>query len=249
VKGETNKELFLYPGSYKVKLVKPGYLDAEKEIEVKEGVKNDFSFALIKNSGSLRLSITPSDAQVLLNKEDYGNQRNIELAPGKYKMQVQKAGYYDTTEAVEIKLGKTLAKTYSLRQKVGKLQFTIQPIESDVKLMSNDTLFQSWRGAKLIKDIPEGEYELVCSANGYEKSTKKVIVLENKITVDDVTLKRITSSLNMQPKIINYEIEKIFRGNKKYFITVLIRDNREHRVRINTDRLTEQLMLYHLIGM
>jgi hypothetical protein len=46
----------------------------------------------------------------------------------------------------------------------------------------------------------------------------------------------------MQPKIINYEIEKIFRGNKKYFITVLIRDNREHRVRINTDRLTEQLM-------
>jgi hypothetical protein len=106
--GLTNKGLFLFPGTYQVKLIKSGHVEAEAAITVVSAGQNNFTYTLIKNSGSLSLQIIPADATVLLNKQEYfpvadsEGQKAIELAPGMYKLEIEKDGYFPQSETFEI---------------------------------------------------------------------------------------------------------------------------------------------------
>ena len=187
-KGITNKGMFLYPGAYNLKLSKSGYLDKEEKIEVIEGKENKFSYTFTKNVGSLSLTVTPSDATVLINKETYNGTSSLELSPGKYKIEVSKDGYYETGETIEIELGKTVTKNYTLQPKVGKLQFSVSPPEATAELSRNGKTVQTWQGLKIIKDVQVGEYDLTVKSSGYITVTKKIRIEENKTAVEDVQL-------------------------------------------------------------
>jgi len=103
-KGATNKGVFLYPGKYRLKLIKASYLDVNEEIQITENGKNDFTYNLTKNSGMLNLTITPSDAQIRINNE-IKTQKSLELIPGEYTLDISKAGYLSKNEVVKIELG------------------------------------------------------------------------------------------------------------------------------------------------
>lgn len=187
-KGETTKGMFLYPNTYSLKLSKSGYFDVQEKISVKENAANKFSFTLNKNAGTLILTVTPNDARVMINKEDYTNKTAIELAPGRYKIEVDKTGYYSATETVDITLGKQKNKTFSLTSKTGGLQVTVTPIDAKVLLKQSGTLIYQWEGLKLLKALQVGEYELEVKANGFITQIKKISVLENNTIRDDITL-------------------------------------------------------------
>jgi len=78
-------------------------------------------------------------------------------------------------------LGKTIKKDFVLKQKVGKLQFSVTPLEATAELSRDGKTMQSWQGLKIIKDIQVGDYELTVKNNGY-KTTKKTIKIEENIT-------------------------------------------------------------------
>jgi len=193
-KGLTDDGFFLYPGQYRLKLIKPGYLEANETITVTEGGRNTFSYTLSKNSGSLSLNVTPPDAKVLINKEDYSNRSNIELAPGRYKIEISKSGYHPQSETITIERGRTLSKTYNLTAKTGKLQFKVKPLSAKVTLKQNGRTVQSWTGMKYIKDLPVGDYELECSDSGYGAQTKKITINERRTTVTEIKLRKGVSS-------------------------------------------------------
>ena len=88
------RRLELRPGEYNVEISKSGYLSKSDIINLELGKAINKQFVLQKNVGILKLSITPSDADVQINKTTYGRTTNIELAPGKYKIEVQKQGYF-----------------------------------------------------------------------------------------------------------------------------------------------------------
>lgn len=100
-KGETNKQLFLYPGEYSLRLSKSGFHDVVRKIDVIDNIKNAFSFPLEKNVGTLSLDLNPKDARLLINKEIFNRKNRIELAPGKYKIEVEQDGYYPYSEMLE----------------------------------------------------------------------------------------------------------------------------------------------------
>jgi formylglycine-generating enzyme required for sulfatase activity len=187
-KGKTDKGLFLYPGAYRIKISLSGYLDVDKEIEVVDGKENTFSFPLTKNVGTLTLTVLPADATVLINKEDYSNKNDIQLSPGKYKIEISRQGYNDTSETFVVELGKNLKKSFTLKQKVGKLLFTINPLQASVELKQKGVTKYNWNGMKQFKDLPIGEYDLECSASGFQSITKKVTIAENKTEVEDIIL-------------------------------------------------------------
>ena len=180
----------LKPGSYTLEVTKNGYLPHSENFEMKRGEKINRNVTLTKNSGTLSLTIAPSDATVLINKEDYTNRNSIELAPGKYKLEVNKRGYYDTSETVEITLGKKLTKEYTLRQKVGKLQFTVTPLEAEITLTQNGQTKYNWSGMKQLKDIPVGDYDLTATASGYKTKKKNITIEENKTAIEEITLEK-----------------------------------------------------------
>jgi formylglycine-generating enzyme required for sulfatase activity len=189
-KGVTDKGLFLYPGQYRLKLSKTGYLEVNKSITVSEGGNNTFSYTLSKNSGSLSLNVTPSGTKVLINKEDYSNRSNIEIAPGRYKVEISKIGYKPQSETISIVRGQTLRKTYNLIAKTGKLQFNIQPLTAKVTLKKNGRTVDSWTGMKYLKNLQVGSYELECTASGYGSETKKITINEQQTAIADIKLSK-----------------------------------------------------------
>jgi uncharacterized protein (TIGR02145 family) len=198
--GLTNKGLFLFPGKYAIKLIKSGYVEVEESINVLSGGQNNFTYTLIKNSSSLRLQVTPADATVLLNKQNYspsagsGGQKQIELAPGMYKLEIAKEGYYPQSETFEVKRGATLQKTYSLTAKTGKLQFTVQPLDAKVILLRNGQTVQTWSGMQYLKDLPVGSYTLKATAPGRAVSEKLVTIGENQTAILDMQLRKQTTN-------------------------------------------------------
>jgi uncharacterized protein (TIGR02145 family) len=198
--GLTNKGLFLFPGSYQIKLSKSGYVEVEETINVVSGGQNNFTYTLIKNSGSLRLQVTPADATVLLNKQNYspsagsGGQKQIELAPGMYKLEITKDGYYPQSETFEITRGESLQKNYSLTAKTGKLQFTVQPLNAKVTLIRNGQTVKTWNGMQYLKDLPVGSYTLKATAPGHAVSEKLVTIGENQTAALDLQLRKQTTN-------------------------------------------------------
>jgi len=186
--GQTRIELL--PGKYELEITKPGYLPKKEIIEIERGKTLSRSYQLIKNSGSLTLDITPPDAQVLINKEDYSGRSRIELAPGMYKIEISKAGWYPVRETITIERGRTLSKTYRLTPRTGKLQFSVQPLNARVTLKRNGQTVQTWTGMKYLKNLQVGDYELECSADGYSTQTKRITIKEGQTAVLDIKLKK-----------------------------------------------------------
>ena len=70
------------------------------------------------------------------------------------------------------------------------MQFTIQPLETEVKLKRGEMVAYNWTGAKLQKDIPIGDYEIECKASGYKTLKKKIAIEENKTVNEDLVMEK-----------------------------------------------------------
>src|ERR1035437_9851343 len=116
-KGETPQRVLLYPGKYKLKLTKAGFRDFEKVIEISDTGKSNYSFPLMLISGELELNITPSDCDIYINRVKQIHQKQYNLSPGKYNIQLSKEGYYDKDTIIDIEPGKKISKAFNLEAK------------------------------------------------------------------------------------------------------------------------------------
>ena len=188
-KGLTDLGLWLYPGSYQLRLVRSGYLDVTTQITVLEGRTNDFHSDLTKNVGTLSVTVTPADARVFINKEDYGDRRKIELAPGTYRVAVEKSGWHGQSEQVTVGLGETVKRTYTLKQITGSLRFTVKPLEARVTLYGSDGAeVESWTGMKYLQALPVGTYRLEAGQAGYETQKIALTITENHTSTTNLVL-------------------------------------------------------------
>jgi len=188
-KRQTNTQIFKFPGKYKLKIIKPGYRDISREIEVLEGEKNTFSFNLKEFSGILTLSVLPKSAKVLLNNENYTGQSQISLMPGIYKLEVEAQGYEPYSETLIIETDQSLARTITLKENIGKLMLAVQPITAKVQLLQNNKVVESWRGAAK-KSLRVGRYQVKCTAEGYLEEIKPFSLKEGKTKMLEVVLTR-----------------------------------------------------------
>ena len=201
--GLTDRGIWKYPGQYQLKLSKTGYAEINKKITVTEGPStssgqalNIFSYTLTKNSGSLQLTVAPTNVSVLINKKDYTStssvrgSRIIELAPGRYKIELSKTDYYLQSETITVERGQTLNRNYTLIAKTGKLQFNIQPLSAKVTLKQNGQTLQNWKGMKYLKNLQVGSYDLECTASGYGTEIKRITIEEQQTAIADIKLKK-----------------------------------------------------------
>ncbi len=180
----------LLPGTYQITLSKSGYLDIADQVEIKVGQRLKRTYRLQKSSGTLVLNIQPATARVLINKEDYGPKRQIELAPGLYRLEITADGYYGLSENITIVRGQTLRKSYVLKRKVGKLNFAVSPANARVVLKHKGQTVKEWQGAAYLKDLPVGEYQLHIKAKGFASKNERVVIKENQLVSLDVELKK-----------------------------------------------------------
>jgi formylglycine-generating enzyme required for sulfatase activity len=186
-KGKTKKALFMFPGSYELRLSLSGYLPISEKVTVSLDEKlNNFTYNLTKNTGKLRIDVTPAFATVRINKEAVNSNELQELAPGTY--QAESSTYYSYKGTVEIELGKTKTEKITLTQKLGKLQFAINPPEAESILSQNGIEKHRWTGLKIISTIAEGSYDLTAKCSGYKSYKQSINIKEGQTTIEDIQM-------------------------------------------------------------
>ena len=194
-RGETDESgllgFFLYPGEYSIELQRSGYLTLSGSVTISEVAENRFDYTLQRNVGRLRLQLTPRDARVELNRQDFTGESMIELAPGRYRLDVSRSGYESHSESIEIELDQDQSRSVRLTRYTGSLQFTVVPGNAQVRLLgSGGELVQSWEGVHLAREIPTGSYTLQVSASGWQNQERQVVIEQGQRLQLDIELER-----------------------------------------------------------
>lgn len=254
---KTPGSVWLLPGQYDLKLSKKGYISTTQKLDIVQTKKMEFSYKLVENCGYLRLKVTPSQAQILINDEDYTGKTYIKLKPGHYKLVaklsqytdqswefdisfeqvinknieligsggtisfkidpsdaivrvneeilggstktlppgdytivVSKDGYESLTEVITIKAGMNIEKEYSLIMKKGRLQYSVQPVETAVIMRRNGAVFKKWVGLNFLKDVPFGTYVLESRLSGYTSRKDTIEIKDNKMVIKNIIMEK-----------------------------------------------------------
>ncbi len=187
-KGKTKKTFFTFPGSYSLKLDLSGYLPIDTNIIItKNDANKSFNFSFKRNTGVVIFEVNPTDAQILVNKEQiYGSR--AELAPGTYQVEVSAKNHYSYKSNIQVTLGETKVEKITLTKQASKLQFGINPSEANCVLSIDGKEMYRWSGFKIINDIPLGEYQLTATYGGYKTLRKKIVIREGQTTVEDLQM-------------------------------------------------------------
>lgn len=189
-KGLSNRDLWLYPGLYEVKLIKSQYLSVEEVLLVSETGDNTNSYNLERNTGKINFIINPVNASVYVNNEKIDTTENIDLSPGIYRIEIKADKYHTITETIEIKHDTVLNKNYNLIPRKGNLLLTIIPTDSKTDIYADGKLISSTTGSARISDLFIGEYTVICSADGFISQESKINIKENENTNLNIELKK-----------------------------------------------------------
>jgi uncharacterized protein (TIGR02145 family) len=180
----------LIPGTYQLSITKSGFLPYEERLEVRIGESVSRQIVLIRNSGTLRLSVTPMDATVLVNRQSVDASQPIELAPGLAQIEVSKADHEPYSETVEILRGQTTSRTISLEEHLGGFQIITTPFQSIWSITTADSkVIASGTGLARKNDIPTGNYTLSVKATGHQVHTEPIRIARNLVLERTVVLK------------------------------------------------------------
>jgi len=205
-KGESDYQFFELPGKYTVKLSKLGFIDLSKEIEIKETGTNEFTFQLSRNRGILMLNVDVADAIIKLDGEPV-NKRELELAPKSYDLEISRSGYFSVYEKIDIKLGETVTKNYTLVKNTVLLTLEIDPADASVAINS-----KNYSGQKTI-ELAQGSYIIEIEKEGYKKQEIDVTLELNKPVAKKIKLEPRTGSLQFTVKPIAADVE-LYKNNK-----------------------------------
>jgi uncharacterized protein (TIGR02145 family) len=177
--------LFLFPGTYALSLNASGYEPKNQTLEVSEDGNNEIRVEIERNTGELIMDIEPSDANILLNRQDYSEQRSIELAPGRYRLEVEKQDYESYSETIEIARSEVIRRNILLKAHIGSLQFSVSPSNARTELVdSTGEVVESWHGIQLLRNLKAGSYTLRVEADGHLPEEQQIrIVKDEKLEV------------------------------------------------------------------
>ena len=220
----SSHKLDLKPGKHNATITKENYITYSEDFEIVLGETLNKNIVLSKNSGILQLNLEPIDANISINNVKYDYSKEIELKPGHYKIVISKKGYHDISYPFEVKLGDIISKDFILKEKVGKFQFQVSPLDANVILKKNNKTYDNWTGLKFFKSIPIGTYQLKISRDDYASITEKIVITENKLLKKNITL--IPYNQKMLSKSIFHKKQKWYSfGSATVIISFAIASN------------------------
>jgi hypothetical protein len=186
--GHTDKTLIKMPGVYNLRISKNKYETIEESITVTSTGPNEWSYNLLKAVGELTVTTTPSDADVSVNGELLPSKKK-ELAPGSYQIEARKTGWNAIVKNITMVKGVDQNVQLNLIQKTGKLELTVEPINTQVIFDRSGIILETWTGSKYKKDIPVGNYSVHLSAPGYKDERRN-------FEIDGINTTKLNVALN-----------------------------------------------------
>lgn len=197
LEGTTPYDNFYYPGDYLIRLTLDGYRELERQITIVEGQDSIFTLEMERFTSRLDLDVTPSDAIIRVDGRNIGQERQLELRPGYIRIDVEKDGYYPFTGGLVVEAGEDVVRTIVLEPRMGTLQFRVLPVDATARLVHADgRVEREWTGTDIIRDIPQGSYDILAQAEGFEPQSVPVNIRERETSPMFIDL---TRPLNPSP--------------------------------------------------
>ncbi|TNE71670.1 PEGA domain-containing protein [bacterium] len=206
--GLTNLVIYKQTGRYPIRISKAGFAEIRDTLTIVDGKNNEFSFSLLSSSGQLALSLNKRDATILINKQDYTGQSNINLKPGIYELEISSKGYKPYAELIEIKKNEIINRTIELVPHAGSLTINVSSNNAKVSLYQlNGTFTSAWIGSKSLDSIPAGRYQIAVQLDKYypiqdeftvqpEKNTQKFYSFTDEQLIGATTKAQTKSNQN-----------------------------------------------------
>ena len=198
--GRTPRQLFRFPGSYRLRLAKTGHETIEEDIIVSDSGDNTFNFNLAKATVSLNLSLDPPDATLRINNEEVSG-NSFELAPGQYKLEARKSGYDPVEKMIVLQRGTGSTESLKLTRQTGRLLLTVDPIDANLSL-SDGT---KWSGARILP-LPVGDYRVNATLRGYQALERSFKIEKGKDTTLDLQMQMLGGAVKKQEKPISEDL-------------------------------------------
>lgn len=190
---------FLYPGDYTVEVQKNKHLSHTQTVVVEEGEQNVFDFELERNTGVVAIKVQPPNAEIMVNRSPIGKKRELELAPGRYRIDFDLPNYTPHSENIDVTRGEHYEIDVNMTPLTGNLKFTVSPDNAEVILRNEQgEEVKRWVGLKIVRDLQVGQYEVEVRALGYRTQRKNLFIEQNERTPLRVDLDRIGSEQQTQ---------------------------------------------------
>lgn len=139
----------------------------------------------------LAVRSSPSDAEVWIDNSSYGSTPLLvdDLEPGRYRLRVEKSGYYTAGRWIEISEDERLVIELDLAQITGYLQVSSSPRDTEISVAGSslDSGFA---------ELPIGTHVVRVRRFGYREIVRTVEVIENRTTYLDVRLEPLSFSVS-----------------------------------------------------
>ena len=201
--------VFLYPGSYRVRVEKPGFIaSTEYTADVRKGARAQVAAELRPQPQLATLSIqgAPSGAQVRIDGELVGETSGAgafsyrAVRDGQRVVQIAKAGYRTRTEQLEFSIGKTASLDGSLTRSNGELTVSVTPANAAPLLVVRNAQGEIVPLENGRASLPEGGYRIEASANGFRSVTSDVRVVGGETVVAEIRFESLAPARPVGPQ-------------------------------------------------
>lgn len=187
--------VFLYPGSYRVRVEKPGFIaSSEYTAEVRKGARAQVDAELKPQPqlATLKILGAPGGAQVRIDGETLGETSGAgefsygAVRAGERIVQIAKAGYRTRTKRLQFLIGEDTSLDGSLVRSSGDLTVSITPASVTPLLVVRNSQGEIVQLEDRRASLPEGGYRIEASANGFRSVTSDVRVVGGETVVAEI---------------------------------------------------------------
>jgi hypothetical protein len=186
----------LLPGQHKVKIIKEGYLDWEKDIDIIPDKGITLSATLQIKAGTISVKSDPLDAKVFVDGAETGiTPLSITtLKPGTHTLEVRKAGHGNWKENVVVESDKEISIVALLKEITGSINIKSNPLKAKIYLDGEEV----GTTPETLSTIPVGPHEFEIKSGGYEEWKKSIVIREGKVKSINVTLQLNVGSISIE---------------------------------------------------
>lgn len=195
-------------GRRRIQIRAPGYIDLTREIDVRSGQPNRFTFDLQKNTGYVTVNSNTPGAALRVDNNLQDLNEVIELAPRPnlpYTITVRATGFDDFEEDVLIsKAGDSVTVNANLGMVSGELIIRMTPNNAKWTVKKPDgTIVDSRTGTGSINEIQIGTYIVEAELTNFETKTERIEILRDEV-------ENVTFNLRQIAGLASYRVNSVF---------------------------------------
>lgn len=189
--GQTPMTVSLIEGNYNLQLQMNGYDNYTETINLNRNISRNITLTPIQQNYNLSISSNPSNASVYINNSYYGKTpMNITLMENNYSLEIEKSGYVNYTETIN--LNRDISRNITLTPETKNYNLNLKSNPNGASVYLNNTYY----GVTPINlNLQEGNYDLLLQLNGYEDYSTTINL--NRNITKTFTLNEITAEINI----------------------------------------------------